>query len=78
MLPEESIVCSIFERAIEDYVELKTKKIRKKRFSDGSSYTIAEINNFFKSDWCKYLLSIIGCELSSEEIFEKIKNMVRG
>ena len=64
MKPEESLVCAIFEQAVEDYGYLKTKKIEKYTVpGDKSKFSIVEIENFLKGKWCKKLLDLIPGDL---------------
>ena len=46
MRPEEVLVCRIFEQAIEDYKDLKDKKIEREK-DNSSCYSIKDIEKFF-------------------------------
>jgi len=70
--PEEMLICKIFEQTIEDYTELKTKNLTSQNGNTGHC-SIREIENFFDSNWCSFLLEMINFGLSGKEILEKIK-----
>ena len=72
MRPEEVLVCRIFEQAIEDYNYLRINKIEKKS-DDSGRYSIKDVENFFNSHWCAYLLDTVGCKLTGKDILGKIK-----
>lgn len=73
MSPEESLVCSIFEQAIEDYAELKKKNVTERRSDNSGCYSIKDIEVFFGSQQCTKLLQLIGCDLNGTDILHKIK-----
>lgn len=72
MSPEEMLICRIFEQAIEDYTELKAKKLTFRDTNTGYC-SISEIESFFDSDWCSDLLGMINLGLNGKEILSKIK-----
>lgn len=73
MSPEESLVCSIFEQAIEDYAELKKKNITERHENSCGYYSIKDIEAFFGSQWSTKILQLIGCDLSGIDILHKIQ-----
>lgn len=72
MLPEEVLVCRIFEQAIEDYNELKQKNIQVRK-DNSSYYSIQDIERFFSSKWSTELLRMINSELTGKDILQKVK-----
>lgn len=72
MLPEEVLVCRIFEQAIEDYTELTQKNIQVRK-DNSSYYSIQDIEHFLNSKWSTELLNAINSELTGKDILQKIK-----
>lgn len=72
MCPEATLICGIFEQAIEDYRELKDKKISGEK-DNSSYYSIRDIETFFNSNWCTRLLEMIDCEFTGRDILKKIE-----
>lgn len=72
MQPEEVLVCRIFEQAIEDYTELKQKKIQYRK-DNSCHYSIQDIERFFNSKWSTELLRMINSELTGKDILQKVK-----
>lgn len=73
MRPEEVLICRIFEQAVEDYRDLKKRKIESRDTGHGIEYSIKDIENFFGSKWCGRLLEIIDCNLSGKDILTKLQ-----
>lgn len=72
MCPEEVLVCRIFEQAIEDYKDLKNKKVEQEK--DASScYSLRDIEKFFGSNWCARLLEMIDCQLTGKDILSRVQ-----
>lgn len=72
MRPEELLICRIFEQAVEDYKDLKEKNIEIKK-GNGTGYSFKDIERFFGSIWCSRLLDMIGCNLTGNEILNRVK-----
>lgn len=72
MRPEEMLICRIFEQAIEDYRELKSKNITGEK-DNSSCYSIKDIEQFFSGKWCTRLLEMIGSELTGNDILHKLQ-----
>lgn len=73
MRPEEVLICRIFEQAVEDYRDLKKRKIESRDTGHGTEYSIKDIEKFFSSKWCGRLLEIIDCNLSGKDILAKLQ-----
>lgn len=72
--PEETLVCRIIEQAIEDYRELKKQKIEKVK-RNGDAYSLKDIEHFFKSNWCDYLLESVHSKLKGKDVLKKISEL---
>ena len=72
MRTEEELVCRIYEQAMEDYKDLKDKKIEREK-DNSSCYSIKDIEKFFNGNWCTRLLEMIDCQLTGKDILGKIK-----
>lgn len=72
MRPYEVLICRIFEQAIEDYRELKDKKIAGEK-DNSSCYSIRDIEQFFGSNWCTRLLEMIDSELTGNDILSRLQ-----
>lgn len=73
MSSEEKLICAIFEQAIEDYKTLKSKRIQRKT-EEGLTYSVREIENFFKSGWSSFLLDAINSDLKGRDVLGKVKS----
>ncbi len=73
MRPEEILICRIFEQAIEDYRDLKKRKLEGRDTGHGTEYSIRDIEKFFGSKWCNTLLEMIDSNLSGKDILGKIQ-----
>lgn len=73
MRPEEKLICRIFEQAAEDYMDLIKRNIESRNTRHGTEYSIKDIERFFGSKWCGRLLEMIGCNLTGEQMFSRIK-----
>ena len=50
------LACSIINRAVEDYKLLKELNVETIRFCDRSRVSKKELERFFRSEWCDFLL----------------------
>lgn len=71
--PIESLVQGIVLCAVEDYRDLKKRKVESRNVKGKDHYSINEIESFFKGDWCDDLLALIGCKLSGIDVWEKVQ-----
>lgn len=60
--PLELLCSRIIEQAVEDYRELKKKKLSSKETKDAGFYSVDEIEEFFHSAWCNEMLLKRGLE----------------
>ncbi len=70
---EESIACSIIERAIEDYKHLKSNNIAENKIRGKGRYSLCEIEKFFNGEWCSLLLESMNCSLTGRDILHKLQ-----
>lgn len=73
MRPEEVLICRIFEQAIEDYKDLKNRKLESRDTGHGTEYSIRDIEKFFGSNWCACLLEMINCQLTGKDILSRVQ-----
>lgn len=52
----DELAFSIVERAVDDYKLLKRLKLEKLDFYDEGSISKRELEKFFRSEWCDFLL----------------------
>lgn len=65
---EEKLVHAIISQAVKDYKELMKKGLSKRTTKFGGSYSLHEIERFFKSKWCEYMLTMIDCDIRGVDI----------
>ena len=67
---------AIFQRAFDDYNHLRRLGVTKHSVKNAGKYSIKDIREFLRSDWCKTLIKGIGADTSGEELitYLKIKN----
>ena len=68
MFNERYLVSCIFEQAVSDYKELKTKGVSEVNGSDSGSYSILDLELFFRGKWCNKLLELMGINVRGEDI----------
>lgn len=57
------LLCTrIIEQAVDDYRELKKKKLSSRETKDKGEYSITEIEEFFHSAWCNEIILKRGLE----------------
>lgn len=71
--PEERLVYSIFSQAVEDYEELKNRKVTSRRGGNCGCYSIKDIEAFFNSKWCTNLLQLINCDLTGRDMLRRVQ-----
>lgn len=74
-MPKEyqELIYAMFQRAFDDYAELKRDKVYQKSMKDGGKYSLREIRQFLRSDWCKLLLKGIEADITGEELLEVLQ-----
>lgn len=77
--PELRLVQSIFKQASKDYRFLRRKGVKQSGFRR-ESYSIAEIEDFFKSEYCDSLLGAVTADISGKDILRYLqcRSSVRG
>lgn len=69
----QKLVYAVFQRAFDDYTHLRNLGVTKNWVKDGGKYSIKEIRDFLRSDWCKVLLRSIGADMTGEELITQLK-----
>lgn len=64
----KEIGLAIIEQAVKDYRMLKRKGVSKLVFNTGGIISKSEIENFFHSEWCDFLLQ--NMKLTGEDILD--------
>ena len=73
--PEKELACQILEQAVSDYKALQKNKVTKLKDRYGV-FTAEELETFFGSTWCEYLLYTLKIGLSGKDVMSKIVAMV--
>lgn len=68
MCAERYLASRIFEQAVSDYRELKTKGRAEIKSGYRGNYSIKEIETFFQSSWCAVLLDLMGINITGSDI----------
>ena len=69
----QNLVYAIFQKAFNDYAHLRHLGVTKNWIKDEGGYSIKEIRDFLRSDWCEDLLKSIGANMTGEELIRKLK-----
>lgn len=69
----QNLVYAIFQRAFDDYNHLRKLGVTRNWIKDEGKYSIKEIRDFLRSDWCKSLLKGIGADMTGEELITQLK-----
>lgn len=63
-----ALYTAILIQAVSDYQELNKMNTASQKNKKSGYFSKSEIARFLKSDWCRYLLDVIGCDLTGEYI----------
>lgn len=69
----KSLMCAIVLQAVNDYKELKTKKISS-LYVNHQKCSLSEITSFLNGNWCKFLLQHSNIYISGSAIIEKLND----
>ena len=65
------LACAIILRAVEDYRLLLKDDVDEIHYNDGSRISKTEIERFFRSPWCEFLLGEM--HITGEEILKHLQ-----
>lgn len=74
MCPEIRLVYGIFIQAVEDYKKLLKRRTTEYHAGNCGYCSIDEIEGFFNSKWCAYLLQLINCDLTGKDILRRAQS----
>lgn len=66
------LALDIIRSAVNDYKELIKDGVETKKDRKYGNFSKEELVEFFKGDWCKFLLSALGAGITGEEILKKL------
>lgn len=72
----QALSYQIIKQAIDDYKMLIDKGISKDLEHGAGVYSIIEIEEFFKSNWCNNLLNTIGADINGKQLLSNIKEIL--
>lgn len=65
---------AIIAQSVEDYRELRKKKKDEIHHKDEGDFSIAELESFFRGDWCRALLNGIQSRIDGVTILRQLKS----
>lgn len=70
----QNLIYAIFERAFDDYNYLRKHGVTRNWVKDEGKYSIREIREFLRSEWCANLLKGIGADVTGNELIDYLKS----
>lgn len=69
----QNLIYAIFQRTFDDYNHLRKLGVTRNWVKDEGKYSIKEIRDFLRGDWCEALLRSIGADMTGEELITQLK-----
>lgn len=67
------LALAILAKAADDYYDLSARRVQSHSTKDEGKYSKTEIRDFFRGDFCKFILQELGSSVKGDYLFEIVK-----